>query len=116
MNTESSFFTLLLLVGSIYTVVGMLTYVFPPKNINYLYGYRTNSSMKSQERWSFAQTYSSKLMIFLGISIALLSCLGLFVSFSDKIDFYIGISIFVLSIIALFVKTERALKIKFPKD
>ena len=116
MNTESSFFTLLILIGGIYTFVGFISYIFPPRKINYLYGYRTSSSMKSQERWDFAQAYSTKLMIVLGVITMIISCLGLFIVFSDTIDFYIGFSLFIFSIVFLFFKTERALKIKFPES
>ena len=116
MNTDSWFFTLLILVGSIFTVSGMITYIFPPKRVNYIYGYRTSSSMKSYERWKFAQNYSRKLMIIYGISMLVISCLGLFVSISEKIDFYIGLILPLLSTVFIFVKTEKALKTKFPDN
>ena len=116
MNTESSFFTLLILIGGIYTIVGFLSYIFPPRKINYLYGYRTSSSMKSQELWKFAQAYSTKLMIFLGLILVVISVFGLLITFSGTIDFYIGFSLFILSIVFLFYKTERALKEKFPEN
>lgn len=116
MNTESWFFTLLILVGSIFTVVGLITYFFPPKKVNYIYGYRTNSSMRSHERWRFAQNYSSKLMIKYGIFILLISCLGLFVSISETIDFYIGILLSLFPIVLLFIKTEKAIKTKFREN
>lgn len=113
MNTDSWFFSLLILVGGIFTVTGMITYIFPPKKVNYIYGYRTNRSMKSSERWKFAQNYSRKLMIKYGISMLVISCLGLFVSISERVDFYIGLTLPLLSTVLLFVKTEKALKTKF---
>ncbi len=116
MNIESSFFTLLILIGGIYTIVGFTTYIFPPRKINYLYGYRTSSSMKSLERWKFAQAYSTRLMIFLGLILVVISALGLLITFTNVIDFYIGFSLFILSIGFLFYKTERALKEKFPEN
>ena len=116
MNTDSWFFTLLILVGSIFTASGMITYIFPPKRVNYIYGYRTSSSMKSHERWKFAQSYSRKLMIKYGISMLVISCLGLFVSISETVDFYIGLILPLLSTVFLFIKTEKALKIKFPDN
>ena len=113
MNTDSWFFSLLILVGGVFTVAGMITYIFPPKKVNSLYGYRTNRSMKSYKRWKFAQSYSRKLMIKYGISMMVISCLGLFVSISEKVDFYLGLALPLLSTVLLFVKTEEALKDKF---
>lgn len=116
MNTQSWFFSLLILVGSIFTVVGLITYFFPPKKVNYIYGYRTNSSMKSHERWRFAQKYSTKLMVIYGIVMMMISCLGLFVSFSETIDFYIGVLLSMFPVVLLFLKTEKAIKTKFPEN
>jgi polyferredoxin len=115
-NTENAFFSLLFLIGSIFTIVGMITYIFPPKKINSLYGYRTNSSMKTQERWDFAQAYSTKLMILLGVTLAVLSCLGLFVSISETVDYLSGMGLLIAGIVLLFYKTEKAIKTKFPKN
>ncbi len=51
-------------------IVALLFYLFKPKKINSLYGYRTKKSMKDKESWDFSQKYSSK--IFLSFSILLL--------------------------------------------
>ena len=50
------------LTGIILIVVGFILLKYPPKEINSLYGYRTEKSMKSQEAWDFAQIFSSKLI------------------------------------------------------
>jgi len=36
--------------GLIFILAGFIMLKFPPKKINSLYGYRTSSSMKNQER------------------------------------------------------------------
>ena len=51
----------------IFTVVGVVFWMYPPKKINEFYGYRTTSSRKSQEAWDFAQKYSAKMMTVLGL-------------------------------------------------
>ena len=51
----------------IFLVVGIVFWMYPPKKINGLYGYRTTRSRKSQEAWDFAQRYSAKLMTVLGL-------------------------------------------------
>ena len=52
----------------IFTVVGVVFWMYPPKKINEFYGYRTTRSRKSQEAWDFAQRYSAKLMTIFGLA------------------------------------------------
>ena len=56
------------IITLIFTVVGVVFWMYPPKKINGLYGYRTTRSCKSQEAWNFAQRYSAKLMTILGLA------------------------------------------------
>ena len=107
------FLFLPLLLGVIFILTSLLTLKFPPKKINLLYGYRTSSSMKSQERWDFAQKYSGKLMLYLGFGFILLSTLGLFIKVDEIIDIFIGLTALILSVIILIVKTENAIKKNF---
>jgi len=39
----------------------------PPEKINSIYGYRTSSSMKSQETWDFAHQYYGKIWKIMGL-------------------------------------------------
>jgi uncharacterized membrane protein len=52
----------------ILTVGGVVFWMYPPKKINGLYGYRTTRSCKSQEAWDFAQRYSAKLITMFGLA------------------------------------------------
>ena len=52
----------------IFLVVGIVFWMYPPKKINGLYGYRTTRSCKSQEAWDFAQRYSAKLITMFGLA------------------------------------------------
>lgn len=45
------------------SVVAFIFKFFPPRKINYLYGYRTSRSMKNTENWNLANKYSSNLML-----------------------------------------------------
>ncbi|WP_425269344.1 SdpI family protein [Flavobacterium limicola] len=67
-----------LLCGSIFIIVGFILYGYPPKKINYLYGYRTSSSMKNSEVWTFSQKYASVKMIQSGFILLVVSFAGLF--------------------------------------
>jgi uncharacterized membrane protein len=113
MNFENSFFTSLILVGLLFSFIAMILYIFPPKKINFLYGYRTSGSMKSQERWNFAQQYSAIAMLQSGLGLIAVSTLGLFAVFPESITPFIEFALVILSVIVLFIRTERALKKRF---
>ena len=79
MNFENPLFLLPILVGPIFIIAGIVMILFPPKKINYLYGYRTKNSMKNIDRWNFAQNYSAKIMIFSGFFFSLTSLIGMYI-------------------------------------
>lgn len=54
-------------LGMLFAIGGLIFKIFPPKKINGVYGYRTNTSMKNQDTWNVAQKYSANSMIILGI-------------------------------------------------
>ena len=88
-------------------------YLFPPKKINYLYGYRTGSSMQSQERWDFAQKFSAALMVKSAVVMAVLSALSYFIPGEGEPKMIAGVAMVVLCALYLFIKTERAIKNQF---
>lgn len=59
------------LIGFIILLAGLIQKRFPPKTINGLYGYRTNTSMRNQQTWNEANRYSARLMIKVGIIVLL---------------------------------------------
>lgn len=87
---------------------------FPPKRINGLYGYRTESSMKSQERWDFSQRYAANKMIKWGGLLTLTSIFGFFVE--GIMAMILGAGLLFLFIILLLTRTEKAIKLKFGKQ
>lgn len=104
------------LVGVIFVLAAAILYFFPPKKINYLYGYRTTASMKSQARWDFAQRYSAKKMIQAGIALCIVSLFGLILPIDETQNMVLGIFLLVPSCIFMFLTTERALRKNFPAD
>lgn len=112
---ENPLFLIPLLTGVIFSFAGFIMLKFPPKKINVLYGYRTANSMKSEERWKFAQTYSSKEMIKLELVLTTCCLLG-FLSISNNIiNFIIGLSLMIAMVILLFFRVEKAIIKKFDK-
>ncbi|PCI11801.1 MAG: hypothetical protein COB73_01045 [Flavobacteriaceae bacterium] len=101
--------------GLIFVLAGFIMLKFPPKKINSFYGYRTYKSMKNQERWDFAQKYSSLEMIKLGGLLTLSSCLGFFYLPKEKTAMFIGLGLMILMVIILLFRVERAIQQKFGK-
>jgi uncharacterized membrane protein len=101
------------LIGIVFMVTAAVVYCFPPKKINYLYGYRTSASMKSQDRWDFAQRYSSKKMFQSGAALLAVSFIGLVLPLSVNTNFIIGIFLSLPSCLYMFLTTERALRKNF---
>lgn len=116
MNFENTLFFMPLLVGTIFIVAAYIMLKFPPKKINYLYGYRTKSSMKNQEHWHFSQIYSSKLMLYCGFGLIAFSGFGLLFKVSIEKGVLIStVFLFIVTAI-LFIKTEKAIKQKFKNE
>ena len=71
-----------LMIPVIMIVFGVIFLRHPPREINGVYGYRTERSMSSKEAWNFAHAYFGKLWFCTGCVMAVLSvpamlpCLG----------------------------------------
>lgn len=102
-----------LYVGFVFTAIGAIIYSAQPTEINGFIGYRTGSSMKSQERWDFAQKYSSKVMMICGVTMIVLSALGHFIPHDVEYKQEIGLGLIVISAIVMIALTEIALKRRF---
>lgn len=101
---------MLLTVGLIFMLMGIIMYKFPPKKINGLYGYRTASSMQSQNKWDFAQKYSAKIMAFIGFGMLLFSFTRTLLPFDNDETAIFGVAILLLSVIILLLIVEKKLK------
>ena len=114
MNTDSFALYILVLLGGIFSITAMILYIFPPKKINYLYGYRTVSSMKSEERWAFAQRFSAIAMLQSGLGMLLVSGLMWISPFAERYNMVIACIVSIAAIASMFIRTEKAIKAKFP--
>lgn len=101
---------MLLMVGIIFIAVGLILYFFPPKKINGLYGYRTSSSMESQEKWDFAQKYSAKIMAIIGLFLIPISFYRPYIRLDEDQHTILGIFILLMTMIVMIVIVEKKLK------
>ena len=104
------------LCGIIFAVTALILLRFPPKKINYLYGYRTAASMKNQQVWDFAQRYSGIKMVQGGLILILISGTNLLFNFSESAQLWLGLSLLILPCLYLFFSTEKAIKKNFPNE
>lgn len=105
---------LTLLVGVIFVIAAVVVYIFPPKKINNFYGYRTASSMKSQEAWDFSQRYSAVFMFWIGLVLLGSSLINLLLPMSQNADVILGSVLIVVGCVFLIWSTEKNIKKKFP--
>ncbi|MGV4528797.1 SdpI family protein [Ornithobacterium rhinotracheale] len=87
----------------------LLMYLFPPKELNAIYGYRTKRASRDQASWDFAQKYALKRLLIVALIAGF--------SYKDEppLIFLIPLGLFTLSSFIMIYKTEMAL-IKFQKE
>ncbi len=112
---------LCLLIPALMIGFGALFRRRAPKEINYLFGYRTARSMKNEDTWCFAHGYIGRLWLIIGCVMLPLSIVPLlFCIDSDKdvIGTY-GLGIMFIQLILLITPiffTERALRRTFDEN
>ena len=116
METINPLTLILILTGLIFYVAGLIQAKYPPKKINHFYGYRTSTSMRSQEIWDFSQQYSADKIQRLGGLIILLGAISFFINVQQLWAVWIGIALVNLLPVLLIIQIEKELKRRFPKD
>lgn len=104
------------LCGIIFLLAAVVVYIFPPKKINYLYGYRTAASMKSQERWDFSQRHSAIKMAKAGLFMIVVSFIGKLLPYNEITQLVGGCIITILGAVYIMRSTERELKKRFKES
>lgn len=112
---------IVLFIPAIMILFGALFKKSVPGEINSVFGYRTNMSMKNKDTWEFAHRHLGHLWFRLGLILILPSTLALLFVLGQSKD-YIGytgatIEFFQLAILLLsLIPTERALRRTFYPD
>lgn len=108
--------SILFLSGGIFYLVSLVLSKFPPKKINYFYGYRTKASMKSQESWNFSQNYTSKKMKYISLYIFIIGAFSSFLNIELMWSLWLGIIISILMPVLVILEVEKELKTRYPKE
>ena len=112
---------MVLLIPLIMVLFGRYFIKRAPENINYLFGYRTNLSMKNEDTWKFAHKYIGNIWYKWGLIMLPISVL-LMVFVIGKSEDTIGMLGAVISVVQILpilvtiVLTEKALKKNFDEE
>lgn len=92
-----------------------------PKEINYVYGYRTTMSMKNKDTWQFAHVYFGKLWLRIGLILLPVSIIPLLfvMGGSENAVGIVGGAVCTVQVVVLLVSivpVEKALKRTFDRD
>ena len=114
-------FIMVLLIPFTMIFFGWLLFRKTPKEINYVYGYRTKRSMMNEETWRFANQYFGKVWYLCGLISVPLSVIATALVFGKGTETVgtIGGIITMLQMIPLvgaIIPTENALKKNFDEN
>lgn len=101
---------LLFISGFCFVLAALISMRFPPKKINDLYGYRSTASKKDQQSWDFAQKYSNKLMLKIGIIYLVLSLYPMVFKVHLLVELIFDLILLFIGVGALIYFTEKAIK------
>ena len=109
------------LIPVIMLIFGIIFSKTSPKEINYLFGYRTSRSMKNEETWKFAHCLLGKIWTRCGLVTLVFSFVPMLFIFGKSKDTIgnIGLAITFAQLLLLLltiVPVEKALKENFDND
>ncbi|MGV4461141.1 SdpI family protein [Ornithobacterium rhinotracheale] len=67
----------------------LLMYLFPPKELNAIYGYRTKRASRDQASWDFAQRYALKRLLIVALIALFSQFILLIAGFSYMAGFFV---------------------------
>lgn len=119
------FWIFMLAMGLLFPVVmilfGTMFMKSAPKKINYIFGYRTDMSMKNRDTWEFAHKYFGKLWFRFGLLLIPITVIPMLfvISKTENIVGTVGLIVGFINTIVLIVPiffTQKALDKAFDKD
>lgn len=117
-NNQILFCISIVLISAIFIITGFYLKKYPPKEINYFYGYRSKRALKNQEQWNFSQQKSAVELIRTGKLLLISQVFIFFIPEEHLYTPYILGVIVVLIMLGYFnvvLKTEKAIIRKFNK-
>lgn len=115
-NNQILFCVSIILISVIFIAIGLFLKKYPPKEINYFYGYRSKKAMKNIEQWNYSQKKAALELIRSGILILISLVLVYFLPDGTSFTPYILFLIVIITLFPYFItvyKVEKALKKAF---
>ncbi len=103
-------------VGPLFLVIAVLFKSFPPGSINFLYGYRTKRSMKTDATWQAANKLSTSLMLSVGLATCLAQLIFFYTGMSYEIQIGCSSAVLVVLLLATIPAVEIYLKKNFDEQ
>jgi len=105
---------IMILFGAVFTKTS-------PKKINYIFGYRTDMSMKNRDTWEFAHKYIGRLWFRFGLLLIPITVIPMLfvIGNSENVVATVGLIVSFVNTVTLIVPiffTEKALNRTFDKD
>ena len=105
---------IMILFGAVFTKAA-------PKRINYIFGYRTELSMKNRDTWEFAHKYFGKMWFRLGLLLIPITVIPMLfvIGNSENVVATVGLIVSFVNTVTLIVPiffTEKVLSKSFDKD
>ena len=119
------FWIFMLAMGLLFPVVmilfGTMFMKSAPKKINYIFGYRTDMSMKNRDTWVFAHKYIDKLWFRFGLLLIPITVIPMLfvIGKTENVVGVVGLTVSFINTVVLIVPvflTEKALNKAFDKD
>lgn len=111
----SDIFAVAFISGFFFLIVSVVSYFYPPKKINAWIGYCTAASLRSQERWDFAQKFSSLVRIKSSLVLITASLTGYLLPQGEYFRTFGSLMMIILWVRYMTVITDRELNRRFSK-
>lgn len=111
-----------LIIPAVMLIFGAIFAKKAPENINYIYGYRTELSMKNQDTWQFAHRHCGRVWIRVGTVLMAASILAMALILTlmgetaQGIAYIILVAAQLVCLLLSIMPTQRALKRTFDRD
>ena len=101
------------IVGIVFYMTGLLLTKYPPSRNFAIYGYRTKSSLKSKERWDFAQTNCAMELKLHSLFLFIFALIGFILNIQEDLAHVVNILLIVAIVFRIYIRVEKKLSKKF---
>ena len=108
-------FTYVLSVNGLLFIMSIVFYFFPPKKINYIYGYRTNRTMLNDDIWNFANSlFCVTLLKYSGITL-LVMILMIFIN-EPLMSSWLPMAFMIFTLLIAIISVEKKINEEFDNE